>query len=219
MDRSDGSPESSVIQGLPKRRNIEVVETSVTAVGQRVGYVRVSTADQNPDRQLEAIGECARVFTDHASGSSKDRPALADLISHVRQGDEVVVTSMDRLARSLADLQQLVDQLTRGGVTVTFVAEGLTFGDERKPLADLMLGLLGAVAQFERALIRERQQAGIEAAKARGVYKGRKTALTSAQQDELRDKASEPGANRSQLAEEYGISRATLYKYLKASAT
>lgn len=170
--------------------------------------------EQNPDRQIEAIGDCARVFTDRASGGSTDRPELAAMMLHVREGDELVVASMDRLARSLVDLQRLVDELTNKGVKVSFVTEGLTFSAERQqPLADLMLGLLGAVAQFERALIRERQQAGIEAAKSRGAYKGRKPALTEEQKQQLLQRA-EQGESRTDLAAEFGISRATLYNYL-----
>ena len=121
--------------------------------GQIVGYQRVSTVDQNTDRQLDGI-ELDEVFTDHASGKDTNRPQLQAMIKHVRKGDEVVVHSMDRLARSLVDLRRTVDELTAKGVRVRFVKEGLTFGDTSDPCATLMLSVMGAVAEFERALLR-----------------------------------------------------------------
>ena len=145
--------------------------------GQVIGYVRVSTVDQNPERQVVAIqaaigAEPDRWFTDHSSGGSTDRPALAAMLTHVRDEDVIVVSSMDRLARSVVDLDQLVSQLTGRGVTVRFLKEGLTFQAARQadPLAVFQLQVMGAFAQLERALIRDRQREGIEAAKARGVY-------------------------------------------------
>ena len=177
--------------------------------GQIVGYVRVSTVDQNTDRQLDGI-ELDEVFTDHASGKDTNRPQLQAMIKHVRKGDEVVVHSMDRLARSLVDLRRTVDQLTAKGVRVRFVKEGLTFGDTSDPCATLMLSVMGAVAEFERALLLERQREGIAIAKTKGKYKGRVPSLDDDQAAAI-DRRIDEGESASALAREYGVSRATVY--------
>jgi DNA invertase Pin-like site-specific DNA recombinase len=122
--------------------------------GQRVGYVRVSTLDQRTDRQLDGV-ELDRVFTDQASGKDVVRPQLDALLAFVRDGDTVVVHSMDRLARNLDDLRRLVRALTGKGVRVQFVTENLTFTGEDTAMATLLLSVMGAFAEFERALIRE----------------------------------------------------------------
>ncbi len=185
--------------------------------GQRVGYIRVSTFDQNPDRQLEGI-EVDRVFTDHASGKDVVRPELDGLLRFVRTGDTVVVHSLDRLARNLDDLRRLVQQLTAQGVQVHFVKEQLTFTGEDSPMANLLLSMIGAFAEFERALIRERQREGIALAKQRGVYRGRKKSLDPEQADQLLRRAT-AGEPKALLAREFGISRETVYQYLRAPAT
>jgi DNA invertase Pin-like site-specific DNA recombinase len=182
----------------------------------RVGYIRVSTVDQNTIRQLDGI-EVERTFTDKASGKDTARPKLDELIAYVRDGDTVVVHSMDRLARNLDDLRQLVRTLTGKGVRVEFVKESLAFTREDSPMANLLLSVLGAFAEFERALILERQREGIAAAKARGAYTGRKPALTDEQADQLRERAA-AGERKSVLAKEFGISRETVYSYLRAEA-
>ena len=184
--------------------------------GQRVGYVRVSTVEQNTVRQLDGI-ELDRVFTDHISGATRNRPALEDLRRYVRDGDTVVVHSMDRLARNLDDLRALVREFTDAGVAVEFVREHMTFTGKDSPMQQLMLSLLGAVAEFERALIRERQREGIELAKKRGVYKGRRPSLTAEQVTELRAQAA-AGVPKTELARQYGIHRDTVYRYLAGSA-
>ncbi|WP_416564868.1 recombinase family protein [Nocardia testacea] len=182
----------------------------------RVGYIRVSTVDQNTIRQLDGI-EVERTFTDKASGKDTARPKLDELIAYVRDGDTVVVHSMDRLARNLDDLRQLVRTLTGKGVRVEFVKESLTFTGEDSPMANLLLSVMGAFAEFERALILERQREGIAAAKARGAYTGRKPALTDEQADLLRERAA-AGERKSVLAKEFGVSRETVYSYLRAAA-
>ena len=136
--------------------------------GQRIGYVRVSSFDQNPERQLEQV-PVDKLFTDKASGKDTRRPELERLLAFVREGDTVVVHSMDRLARNLDDLRRLVQSLTHRGVRIEFVKEHLTFTGEDSPMANLMLSVMGAFAEFERALIRERQREGIALAKQRGV--------------------------------------------------
>ena len=154
-------------------------------LGQRIGYIRVSSLDQHEDRQLEGI-EVAKTFTDKASGKDTKRPQLEILMSFVRTGDTVVVHSMDRLARNLDDLRRIVQTLTGRGVRIEFVKEHLSFTGEDLPMASLMLSVMGAFAEFERALIHERQREGIALAKQRGAYKGRKKSLSEAQVGQLR---------------------------------
>lgn len=181
--------------------------------GQRIGYVRVSSFDQNPERQLEQV-EVGKVFTDKASGKDTQRPELDALLSFVREGDTVVVHSMDRLARNLDDLRRLVQKLTKRGVRIEFVKESLTFTGEDSPMANLMLSVMGAFAEFERALIRERQREGIAFAKQRGAYRGRKKALSPEQVAEMQQRVA-AGEQKAKLSREFGISRETLYQYLK----
>lgn len=183
----------------------------------RVGYIRVSTLDQNTVRQLDGI-EVERVFTDTASGKDTTRPQLEELIAFVRDGDVVVVHSMDRLARNLDDLRRLVRTLTAKGVRVEFVKEHLSFTGEDSPMSNLLLSVMGAFAEFERSLILERQREGIAAAKQRGVYTGRRPALTPERAQQLRERAA-AGEQKSALAKEFGISRETLYSYLRAASS
>ena len=184
----------------------------------RIGYIRVSTAEQNTDRQLSGE-QLTVVFTDKASGKNADRPQLqAMLAGNWPEGSTVVVHSMDRLARSLTDLLQLVEQLTGRGINVHFVKEAKTFrgGDSADPMDMLMLSMLGAVAEYERTLIRERQREGIAKAKQRGVYKGRKRKLTDpAQIQQIVAEATALGANKTHVAQRHGLSHQTLYKYLQ----
>ena len=181
--------------------------------GQRIGYVRVSSFDQNPERQLEHV-QVDQLFTDKASGKNTQRPELERLFAFVREGDIVVVHSMDRMARNLDDLRHIVQKLTKRGVRIEFVKENLTFTGEDSPMANLMLSVMGAFAEFERALILERQREGIALAKQRGAYRGRKKALSAGQVAELRRRAG-VGEQKAQLARELGISRETLYQYLR----
>ncbi|EEZ5633469.1 recombinase family protein [Escherichia coli] len=183
--------------------------------GQRIGYIRVSRFDQNPERQLDQT-QVDKVFVDKASGKDTQRPELDALLSFVRDGDTVVVHSMDRLARNLDDLRRLVQKLTHKGVRIEFVKECLTFTGEDSPMANLMLSVMGAFAEFERSLIHERQREGIALARLRGAYRGRKKSLSSEQQIEVRRRAMD-GEKKAQLAREFGISRETLYQYLKQS--
>jgi DNA invertase Pin-like site-specific DNA recombinase len=179
-----------------------------------IGYKRVSTVTQNEDRQDFADYEVDKVFSDKASGRDKDRPALKECLNYLREGDTLIVHSLDRLARSLLDLNAIVSEQTSKGVTVIFIKEGLTFTkDSDNPTADLMLNILGAIAQFERSLIRERQAEGIAKAKAKGVYKGRKPSLTLKQCEEIKSKQSQ-GVPIARLAKDYGVSRPTIYKAL-----
>lgn len=180
---------------------------------QRIGYVRVSSFDQNPERQLEQI-QVDRVFTDKASGKDTQRPELEALLAFVRDSDTVVVHSMDRLARNLDDLRRIVQGLTKRGVRIEFVKENLTFTGEDSPMATLLLSVMGAFAEFERALIHERQREGIALARQRGAYRGRKKSLSADQVADLRRRVAS-GEAKAPLARDFGISRETLYQYLR----
>jgi DNA invertase Pin-like site-specific DNA recombinase len=183
--------------------------------GQRIAYVRVSSVDQNPGRQLDGL-QVDRTFIDKASGKDTTRPQLQELILYVRTGDTVIVHSMDRLARNLDNLRRIVRTLADKGAHVEFVKEHLTFTGDDSPLSQLLLSVMGAFAEFERALIRERQLEGIALAKQRGAYRGRKKSLSEAAVTELRQRLNS-GVTKAQLAREFGISRETLYTYLKAA--
>lgn len=181
--------------------------------GQTVGYIRVSSGGQNEARQLDGI-TLDKTFTDKVSGKDTQRPQLQAMLEFVREGDTVLVHSMDRLARSLKDLEAIVTGLTGRGVTVSFVTQGMSFTGQDGPMNTLMLQMLGAVAQFERSLILERQREGIAIAKAKGgVYKGRKPSLDAAGVAELRTLVSQ-GLPKAQIAAKLGISRTTLYANL-----
>lgn len=188
--------------------------------GQLVGYIRVSTLDQNTVRQEEQLEgfNLDAVFTDKASGKDTARPELQAALKHLRKGDTLIVHSMDRLARNLDDLRSIVKGLTDKGVAVQFIKESMTFTGEDSPMAQLMLSVMGAFAEFERSLIKERQREGIAVAKTKGVYTGRKPILSDTQAAELvaKDKAN-GGKNRAALAREYGISRETFYQYLRVA--
>jgi len=184
------------------------------AKGQRIGYKRVSSVDQNEARQLVGV-EVDKTFTDRASGKDVNRPQLKRALEYLREGDTLVVHSMDRMSRNLHDLSTLVKELTDEGISVEFVRERLTFTGNDDKMAELMLGILGSVAQFERSLIRERQREGIALAKKKGVYKGRKPSLSAERAAEMRKRA-DAGENKAALAREFGISRAALYVYLAA---
>jgi DNA invertase Pin-like site-specific DNA recombinase len=155
-----------------------------------------------------------RTFTDTASGRDTKRPQLELLLSFVRAGDTVVVHSMDRLARNLDDLRRIVHTLTGKGVRIEFVKEHLAFTGEDSPMASLMLSVMGAFAEFERALIKERQREGIALAKQRGAYRGRRKALSPTAVAQLRGRIAE-GVSKAKVARELGISRQTLYQYLQ----
>ncbi len=181
--------------------------------GQRIGYIRVSSFDQNPERQLEGV-QLDRMFTDKASGKDTKRPQLKAMLEFIREGDTVIVHSMDRLARNLDDLRRMVQDLTTKGISIQFVTENLVFSsDKANHTSNLMLSVMGAFAEFERAIIRERQREGIELAKKRGVYKGRKKSLSADQVTHLKQQVAS-GEAKTKLAKKFGISRETVYQYL-----
>ena len=187
--------------------------------GKDIGYIRVSTHDQNTVRQLDGV-YLDKVFEEHASGKNADRPALKTCLDYVRDGDTLHVHSIDRLARNLQDLLSIVTTLKEKGVTVTFHKEKLEFlgngtAGKSDAFQELQLHIIAAVAQFERALILERQREGIAIAKREGKYKnvGRKPTLSDAQKHTLQLEL-QSGAKIAALARKYGISRQTLYNVL-----
>ena len=195
---------------------LDIKGESDMANAQRIGYTRVSSADQNNARQLEGI-PLDRVFSDRASGKDVNRPQLDAALAFIRDGDTLVVHSMDRLARNLDDLRRIVLDLTKRGVSVEFAKERLTFTGEDSPMANLLLSVMGAFAQFERELIKERQREGIALAKAKGnIYRGRVPSLSAEKASILRDRVT-AGESKAKLAREFGISRASLYNYMHAS--
>lgn len=179
----------------------------------QVGYRRVSTLDQNLSRQLEGIA-VDKTFEDKLSGKDRNRPQLDLAMQFCREGDTLIVHSMDRLARNLSDLLGIVREMTAKGIAVQFVKENLRFTGNDTPTATLILSVMGACAQFERAMILERQREGIALAKAAGKYKGRKRSLNTTQARELCERAAK-GTPKSDLAEHYGISRESVYAYLR----
>lgn len=206
---------------LDQDRTIDIDELNTQKV-QTVGYIRVSTAEQNTDRQLDGIA-LDRIFTDKMTGSIKDRPQLQAMLDYVRYGDTVVVHSLDRLARSLEDLISIINQLNQKGVSFKSIKDNLTFdGVNNSPMDKFFLHILGAVSELERALIRERQKEGIEKAKKKGVYKGRKSVLTTdtiAQIESLLAERNSSAENyktmsNTDIAKQVGISKSSLYRYL-----
>ena len=180
--------------------------------GQTIGYVRVSSLDQNPERQLDGQA-LDKTFTDQASGKDTDRPQLQALIEYAREGDIIVIHSMDRLARNLDDLRKLVTTFTKKGIKVQFLKESLIFTGEDSPMAHLLLSMMGAIAEFERSLIRERQREGIALAKKKGLYRGAKHKLNPEQIEQLNQRVSLT-ETKAQIAKDLKISRNTLYRYL-----
>lgn len=183
--------------------------------GRILAYKRVSSLEQNTARQLDGL-EFDLEFEDKASGKDTARPELMALIKTAYTGDKVVVHSMDRLARNLKDLKNIVTGLVSKGVQVQFVKENLTFSGKSDPYSELMLNMMGSFAEFERSLIRARQQEGIAIKKAAGGYagKGRKKTITDAQIAEIRARVA-AGEKKTKIAADLGISRESIYKLLK----
>lgn len=180
--------------------------------GKRIGYIRVSTKDQNPDRQLEGV-QLDKKFIDYASAKSMVRPQLEAMLEFVREDDIVIVHSMDRLARNVKDLKTLVDGLLLKKIQVNFIKENLLFKGENSALANLMLHMMGAFAEFEYAFIKERQREGIEIAKKKGKFKGT-TKKLNAEKIEVLKQQLLTRKSKSQIALDLGISRFTLYRYI-----
>lgn len=181
--------------------------------GKRVGYIRVSTADQNPERQLEGI-KLDKKFIDYASAKDTNRPQLRMMLDFIREDDIVIVHSMDRLARTVRDLLTLVDKLISNKIQVHFIMENLIFSGQDNAMSNLLLSVMGAFAEFEYAFIKERQAEGIKIAKANGKFKGSKKKLNKEKIEILKNEL-KTHKHKSQIAKELGIGRATFYRYIK----
>ena len=179
---------------------------------QLVGYIRVSSQGQNTARQLANI-KLDKEFVDIMSGSIKQRDKLIECIDYVREGDTLIVESIDRLARNLRDLQDILSELFKKGVSVKFVKENLTFTGKDDPMSNLMLHMMGAFAEFERTMIRSRQRDGIDAAKKAGKHLGRPPTITPQLSKEAKE-LKESGVSIRQIAFRLKLSRATIYKML-----
>jgi len=182
----------------------------------KIGYARVSTDDQNLDLQRRALSGagCMDIFTDQVSGTASRRPGLDEALARCSAGDVLVVWRLDRLGRSLSHLIDVIQQLGKRDVGFVSLSENI---DTTTAGGRLVFHLMGAIAEFERALIVERTRAGIEAAKKRGKHMGRPIALTAAQVRHARaliDGGESPGA----VAGSLSVSRSTLYRALKARA-
>lgn len=179
-----------------------------------IGYVRVSSISQNTERQLDGM-TLEKIFEDKCSGSTTERPQLKQCIDFVREGDVLHVHSIDRLARNLEDLLSLIREINQKGVVLKFQKEGMTFapsGDN--PIQKLQLQVMGAVAEFERKLILERQKEGIALAKAKGRYKGRQSIYSEEKRKSILEEAKSCG-NITAIANKYHLSRPTLYRWLQ----
>lgn len=181
--------------------------------GQVIGYIRVSSIGQNCVRQLDGIA-LDRVFTDKVSGKDLKRPELAAMLQFAREGDIIKVHSLDRLARNLDDLRRIVKDVTARKISIEFVKENLVFSGDDTPMATLLLSIMGAFAEFERSLIRERQLEGIAIAKSAGKYHGRKRSVSDIQIATIRKRVAD-GEQKAAIARDMGISRETLYQYLR----
>ena len=176
--------------------------------GQKIGYIRVSTVDQNTDRQLADI-EQDKVFEEKVSAKTADRPQLNAMLGHIREGDEVFVHDISRLARNIEDLHRLVREIIGKGCAVHFVKENLHFsGDKSDPTQELLLSMLGAVYQFERAIMKERQREGIAVARAAGKFKGRPKSIDN---HEIRRILAE-GNSISKTADLLGVSMSSVQR-------
>lgn len=178
-------------------------------------YVRVSTIEQNTERQLRDV-VCDRIYEEKISGKDTNRPQLQAMLSNIRAGDIINIHEMSRLARNTRDLLNLVEEITSKGATVVFHKENLIFkGNEKQdPYQKMMMTMLGAVAELERSILLERQREGIAVAKAKGKYKGGKNKLTTEQVTELNTFHNQ-GMPIARIAKQFKITRPTVYSYLK----
>ena len=177
-------------------------------------YIRVSTEAQNTERQLQDI-TCDVEFLEKVSGKDINREQLALMLKILKSGDLVNVHSLDRLARNTQDLLKIVDEIIKKGASVKFHKENLVFdGNDKNPMNELMLTMLGAFAQFERSIMLERQREGIAIAKANGKYKGRKSSLTNEQRQGMKVDFNN-GMKKTEIAEKYGVTRSYVYQLVK----
>lgn len=186
--------------------------TLMTVERMLIGYARVSTQDQSLDLQLDALGRagCDKVFSDIASGAKAGRPNLELALSHARQGDTLVVWRLDRLGRSLRHLIDTIQALSERGIGFRSLQESI---DTTTPGGKLVFHVFGALAEFERDLIRERTNAGLKAARARGKKGGRPKALSEKQRQQARALLKDPAISISEICRTLKVGRSTLYRY------
>lgn len=185
---------------------------SKQSTGKQVGYIRVSSISQNTERQLVDVA-LDKSFEDKISAKDTNRKGLNDCLEYLREDDVLHVHSIDRLARNLLDLQEIVGKLIDRGISVHFHKENLVFNGSENAMAKLMLQMMGAFAEFERNLIRERQREGIELAKKNGKILGRKAALNKDQITEIKHMLN-AGFSKSKIADRFSVSRQTIYNVL-----
>jgi DNA invertase Pin-like site-specific DNA recombinase len=181
-----------------------------------VGYARVSTADQNPALQIDALRDagCDRIFEEKASGAQRDRPELRAALDYVRSGDTLVVWRLDRLARSLKQLIETIELLDEQGIGFRSLTENI---DTTTSGGRLVFHIFGALAEFERSIIRERTRAGLDAARSRGRVGGRPRALSEEDLAVARALLAERSLTVTEVAKRLGVSAATLYRYIPAA--
>ena len=178
-----------------------------------VGYARVSTQDQKPELQLDALSAsgCEKVFEEKASGAQRDRPQLQAAIDYMRDGDTLVVWKLDRLARSTKQLIETVEMLESRGIGIRSLTEAI---DTTTSGGRLVLHIFAALAEFERSIIRERTMAGLESARARGRLGGRPPALTPEDLTHARAMLADPDITVAKVAERLGVAPSTLYRHI-----
>ncbi len=177
-----------------------------------VGYERVSTDDQTTDLQRDELAQCCeKIFSEKISGAKSDRPGLSECLNFLREGDCLVVWRLDRLGRSLKDLIEIVEGLEQRGIGFKSLREAI---DTTTSGGKLIFHIFGALAEFERNLIRERTNAGLQAARARGRYGGRPKAMNSKQVEMAKALSQNPGLSIAEICEQLGVSRATYYRYV-----
>ncbi|EGR0986876.1 DNA invertase [Vibrio parahaemolyticus] len=179
----------------------------------RIGYARVSTDEQDTSPQIDALklAGCERIYSEHISGKSKERPELERLLDAVRNGDVVIVQRLDRLGRSLKDLIELLDCFNQRGIKFISLSENI---DTTTATGELAFHMIGAIVQFERRLISERTKVGLAAARARGRKGGRKAKMSSADVRKAQAMLLDPTVTKTEVAEHFCVSRPTLNKYL-----
>lgn len=190
---------------------------SAEANGARLGYARVSTADQSLEMQLEALSKAdvGIIYEEHASGKSRERPELANLMRALRTGDTLVVWRLDRLGRSLVHLVQILDDLAKRSITIESLTEKI---DTSSAAGKLFVGFVMVMAEFERNLISERTIEGLKSARRRGMKGGRPKKLSVAKQRQMKAMLEDPEAKVGDVAKTLNISRTTVYNYLKNEA-
>jgi len=182
--------------------------------GKIVGYTRISTPEQNAESQLSGL-QIDKWFKEEASAKDTNRPVLQELLNYLRDDDIVYVQRMDRLARNIDDLRSLVKIINGKGASIKFIAEGMIFDGQDSPVSNLMLTVIGAFGEFERRIARERQLEGIEVAKSKGKYKGRKPSLSKDEFEKVKHMIYNLGMSKAKVAREFSVSSMTIYQYLR----